>query len=121
MNNPENARRNYGAEGLDKSVIDKRQILRIEQSLPEAWKNNLIIWSHFLSWRPVDTYTISYGTYFLFWDISFKVCNNACIMPSFGKNKFINFYSLFLKWIILLILKVTVLCNLSGYQTRIFH
>ena len=29
---------------------------------------------------------------FVFWNISFKVCNNACIMPKFGKNSFfINF------------------------------
>ena len=30
---------------------------------------------------------------FLFWNIPFKVCNNACIMPNFGK-KIVNFYSL---------------------------
>ena len=29
--------------------------------------------------------TLKYGT-FLFWNISFKVCNNACIMPRFGKK-----------------------------------
>ena len=23
---------------------------------------------------------------FVFWNISFKVCNNACIIPRFGKN-----------------------------------
>ena len=23
---------------------------------------------------------------FVFWNFSFKVCNNACIMPSFGKK-----------------------------------
>ena len=48
---------------------------------------------------------INYGTYFIFWDITFKVCNNACIIPSFGK--IINFYSVFLKRTILLILKIT--------------
>ena len=46
MNNPEKVRRNCGAEGLDKIVIDKRQSLRIEQSLTEARKNHLIIRSH---------------------------------------------------------------------------
>ena len=25
---------------------------------------------------------------FVFWNISFKVCNNACIMPRFVKNHF---------------------------------
>ena len=29
---------------------------------------------------------INDGTYFVFWDISFKVWNNACIMPSFGRE-----------------------------------
>ena len=28
---------------------------------------------------------------FLFWNISFKVCNNACIIPSFGKKHFHQF------------------------------
>ena len=28
---------------------------------------------------------------FVFWNISFKVCNNACIMPRFGKNHFHQF------------------------------
>ena len=36
--------------------------------------------------------TINYGNYFVFWDFSSKVCNNACIMPSFGK-KFSSFFS----------------------------
>ena len=35
-NDPENDRRNFGAEGRDKSVIDKRQSLKIEQSLSES-------------------------------------------------------------------------------------
>ena len=34
---------------------------------------------------------INYGTFFVFWNISFKVCNNACIMPRFGKNNFHQF------------------------------
>ena len=25
---------------------------------------------------------------FLFWNILFEICNNACIMPRFGKNCF---------------------------------
>ena len=28
---------------------------------------------------------------FLFWDIAIKVCNNACIMPRFGKYRFHHF------------------------------
>ena len=43
MNDPKKCRINYGAEGLDKSAIDKRQSLRIEQSLTEAQKNLLIL------------------------------------------------------------------------------
>ena len=34
---------------------------------------------------------------------------------------FINFYSLFSKWMILLILRITFLYIVCGYQTRIFH
>ena len=38
MNNPEKGRRNFGEEGLDKSVIVKnRQSLGFEQSMTEAW------------------------------------------------------------------------------------
>ena len=38
MNNPEKARINCGAEGLDKSVIVKKwQSLGFEQSLTEDW------------------------------------------------------------------------------------
>ena len=44
---------------------------------------------------------------FVFWNISFRVCNDDCVIPRFGKNVFINFYSVFLKLIILLILKKT--------------
>ena len=46
MNDPENGRRNFGAEGLDKSVVDKQQSLKIEQSLTESQKKHLIIWPH---------------------------------------------------------------------------
>ena len=28
---------------------------------------------------------------FVFWNVLFKVCNNACIMPKFGKNDFHKF------------------------------
>ena len=28
---------------------------------------------------------------FVFWNISFKVCNNACIMPRFGEKYFHQF------------------------------
>ena len=57
MNDPKKCRINYGAEGLDKSAIDKRQSLRIEQSLTEAQKNLLILPSHCSSRRPVNTHT----------------------------------------------------------------
>ena len=36
-------------------------------------------------------FTINYGTTFLSWNISFKVCNNACIMHSLEKNHFHQF------------------------------
>ena len=36
MNDPENSRIHFGVEGLDKSVIEKRQSLRIEPSLTGA-------------------------------------------------------------------------------------
>ena len=32
--------------------------------------------------------TINYGTYFVSWNISFKVCNIDCIMTKFGKKSF---------------------------------
>ena len=41
--------------------------------------------------------TINYGNYFLLWGISFKVGNNSSIMPRFGKEIFVNSYSVFLK------------------------
>ena len=59
---------------------------------------------------------------FAFWDLSFKVYNNTCIMPRFGKkNIFINSNSVFLKLMIMLILKITFMYIYSGYQTRIFY
>ena len=30
---------------------------------------------------------------FVFWNISFKACNNACIMPSFGKKTFSSIFT----------------------------
>ena len=58
---------------------------------------------------------------FVFWNIAFKVCNNACIVPSFDKNHFHP--------ILLSVFKINdavnfednFLYNFSGYQTRIFH
>ena len=58
MNDPENGRRHFWAEGLDKSLIDKRQNRKIEQSLTEAPENHLIIWSHYSSQRRVKTHTL---------------------------------------------------------------
>ena len=72
------------------------------------------------------TYTHTHTHYklwwlFLFLNISFKVCNNSCIMPRFGKNHFHPFLpSVFL-------INDTVgfedkfLYIFSCYQTRIFH
>ena len=34
--------------------------------------------------------TLKYGTYFVFLKISFKVCNGACIVPSFDKKTHIH-------------------------------
>ena len=63
MNHPEKGRRNCGAEGPDKSVIDKRQSLRNEQSLTEAREKHIIIRSHCSSRRPVNTHTHTCGHY----------------------------------------------------------
>ena len=60
MHDQEICRRNWGAEGLDKSVIDKRQSIRVEQSLTEAWKIHLTIWSYCSSRSPVKTHTHTY-------------------------------------------------------------
>ena len=30
---------------------------------------------------------------FVFWNISFKVCNNSCIMPRFGKKSFSSIFT----------------------------
>ena len=38
--------------------------------------------------------TMNYYTCFVFWGFPFKVCNNACIMPKFGKNDFHKFFTL---------------------------
>ena len=42
----------------------------------------------------------------VFWNISFKVCNNACIMPTFGKNQFHQF--------LLSVLKINNTVNFDG-------
>ena len=47
-----------GAEGLGKSVINKRQSLMIEQSLTKARKTHHIIRSHCSPRIPVNTHTI---------------------------------------------------------------
>ena len=44
---------------------------------------------------------------FVFWNISVKVCNNACIMPRFGENNFDQSLLCIFKWMILIILLVT--------------
>ena len=46
---------------------------------------------------------------FVFWNISFKVYNNACIMLRFGKNHFHQFLPSGLKLMILSIFK-TIVC-----------
>ena len=56
-----------------------------------------------------------------FWNILFKVCNNACIMTRFGKNHFHQ--------VLLSVLKMNDTVNnydncfvhFSGYQNRTFH
>ena len=48
--------------------------------------------------------TINCGTYFVFWDFAFKVCNIASIMPSFCEQFILaNFSSVVLRRIILII------------------
>ena len=37
--------------------------------------------------------TINYGTVFVVWNISFKVCNNDCIMHRFGKQAFSSIFT----------------------------
>ena len=58
MNNPGNGRRNWGAEGIDKIVINKWKGISVEQSLTEDWRKLLIVKSHCSSRRPVNTHTI---------------------------------------------------------------
>ena len=43
----------------------------------------------------------------LFWNISFKVCNNACIMLRFREKSFLSIFISFLS-MMLLILKITL-------------
>ena len=58
---------------------------------------------------------------FVFWNISFKVCNNACIMPRFGKNNFHRFLISVFKMNDTVNFEDNFLYIFSGYQTRILH
>ena len=55
--NDKKGRRNCGAEGIDKSVIDKRKSLRNEQSLTDARKTHLLITSQCSSQIPINKHT----------------------------------------------------------------
>ena len=37
--------------------------------------------------------TINDGTFFVLWNMLFKFCNNACIMPNFGKKSFSSIFT----------------------------
>ena len=56
---------------------------------------------------------------FIFWNISFKVCNNACNMPGFGEKYFHPFYSVFFEMNDTADFEDKVLYICIGYQTRI--
>ena len=59
---------------------------------------------------------------FVFWDISFQVCNDDCIMPIFGKkNSFHPFLLGVFKMNDTVNFEDKLLYNSSGYQTRTFH
>ena len=58
---------------------------------------------------------------FVFWDFSFKVYNNVCIMPSFGKNIFSLFLISAFKINDTVNLEDNLLYIFSCYQTIIFH
>ena len=61
--------------------------------------------------------TINCGTYFLLYNVSFKVCDDAWIMPSFCEQFiFVNIYSVVLKSIITLIWRV-VFCTFQWLFT----
>ena len=64
--------------------------------------------------------TINY-VFFVFWNISFKVCNNACIMPRFGKNHFHPFLLSVSKMNDTVNFEDSFLYIFSAYQTIIFH
>ena len=58
---------------------------------------------------------------FVFWNISFKVCNNACIMPSFGKKKPSSILLSGLKMSDNVNFRDKCLYYFSGSQTIFFH
>ena len=58
---------------------------------------------------------------FVFWNISFKACNNSYIMPGFFKNHIHPFLLSVLKMNDTANFEDNFLCIFSGYQTRIFH
>ena len=80
MNNQENGRRDYGTEGLDKIVMDKRKSLRIDQPLNRDRKNHLIIQSHCSSRRPVNTNYKFWYLFLYFGILHSKSVNTAWIM-----------------------------------------
>ena len=55
----------------------------------------------------------------VFLDISFKVCNIACIMPRFGKNNFHQFLLSVFKMNDNVNFEDNFLVHFGGYQTRI--
>ena len=58
---------------------------------------------------------------FVFWNISFKVCNNACIMPRFGKNHVHPFLFSVFKINDTVDFEDKFLYICSGYQSRILY
>ena len=65
--------------------------------------------------------TITDGNIFVFWNFSFKVCNNACIMPRFGKNAFSSIFTQCFKMNDTVNFENKCLYIFSGYRTIIFH
>ena len=58
---------------------------------------------------------------FVFWNISFKVCNNASIMPRFVKNHYHQLLISVFKMNDTVDFEYNFLYIFSGYQTRILH
>ena len=58
---------------------------------------------------------------FVFWNVPFKVYNNGCIMPRFGKNNLHQFLLSVLKMNDTVNFEDNFLYSFSGYQNRIFH